>query len=146
MLDEAKLTPPQTRRTLKFDLKSSARSGDLVLRTRSLSVGYADEGKPLFSVDDLVLVRGECAAIIGPNGAGKTTFLKTILEQIPPYSGEAILGANLQIGYFAQAHEGLHADWILMDEIQAIRPKWLPGEIRDYLAKFLLPAMMCLKR
>ena len=137
MLDEAKLTPPQTRRTLKFDLKSSARSGDLVLRTRSLSVGYADEGKPLFSVDDLVLVRGECAAIIGPNGAGKTTFLKTILEQIPPYSGEAILGANLQIGYFAQAHEGLHADWILMDEIQAIRPKWLPGEIRDYLAKFL---------
>lgn len=137
MLDEAKLTPPQTRRTLKLDLKSSARSGDLVLRTRSLSVGYADEGKPLFSVDDLVLVRGECAAIIGPNGAGKTTFLKTILEQIPPYSGETILGASLQIGYFAQAHEGLHADWILMDEIQAMRPKWLPGEIRDYLAKFL---------
>ena len=137
MLDEAKLTPPQTRRKLKLDLKSSGRSGDLVLRTRSLSVGYADEGKPLFSVDDLVLVRGECAAIIGPNGAGKTTFLKTILEQIPPYSGETILSASLHIGYFAQAHEGLHADWTLMDEIQAMRPKWLPAEIRDYLARFL---------
>jgi ATP-binding cassette subfamily F protein 3 len=137
MLDEARLTPPQTRRTLKLDLRSSGRSGDLVLRTRSLEVGYADEGKPLFSVDDLVLVRGECAAIIGPNGAGKTTFLKTILEQIPPYSGETILGASLQIGYFAQAHEGLHADWTLMDEIQAMRPKWLPAEIRDYLARFL---------
>jgi ATP-binding cassette subfamily F protein 3 len=137
MLDEARLTPPQTRRTLKLDLRSSGRSGDLVLRTRSLEVGYADEGKPLFSVDDLVLVRGECAAIIGPNGAGKTTFLKTILEQIPPYSGETILGASLQIGYFAQAHEGLHADWSLMDEIQAMRPKWLPAEIRDYLARFL---------
>lgn len=137
MLDEARLTPPQTRRTLKLDLRSSGRSGDLVLRTRSLEVGYADEGKPLFGVDDLVLVRGECAAIIGPNGAGKTTFLKTILEQIPPYSGETILGASLQIGYFAQAHEGLHADWTLMDEIQAMRPKWLPAEIRDYLARFL---------
>ena len=137
MLDEARLTPPQTRRTLRIDLRSSGRSGDLVLRTRSLEVGYADEGKPLFSVDDLVLVRGECAAIIGPNGAGKTTFLKTILEQIPPYSGETILGASLQIGYFAQAHEGLHADWTLMDEIQAMRPKWLPAEIRDYLARFL---------
>jgi ATP-binding cassette subfamily F protein 3 len=137
MLDEARLTPPQTRRTLKLDLRSSGRSGDLVLRTRSLEVGYADEGKPLFSVDDLVLVRGECAAIIGPNGAGKTTFLKTILEQIPPYSGETILGASLQIGYFAQAHEGLHADWSLMDEIQAMRPKWLPAEIREYLARFL---------
>ncbi len=137
MLDEAKLTPPLTRRTLKINLKSSGRSGDLVLRTRSLSVGYADEGKPLFSVDDLVLVRGECAAIIGPNGAGKTTFLKTILEQIPPYSGETILGSSLQVGYFAQAHEGLHADWTLMDEIQAMQPRWLPAEIRDYLAKFL---------
>lgn len=137
MLDEAKLTPPQTHRNLRLNLGSANRSGDLVLRTRSLSVGYADEGRPLFSVDDLVLVRGECAAIIGPNGAGKTTFLKTILEQIPPYSGETILGSSLQIGYFAQAHEGLHADWTLMDEIQAMRPKWLPAEIRDYLARFL---------
>jgi len=137
MLDEARLTPPLTRRTLRLNLASSGRSGDLVLRTRGLSVGYADEGRPLFTVDDLTLVRGECAAIIGPNGAGKTTFLKTILEQIPPYAGETVLGASLQIGYFAQAHEGLHADWTLMDEIQAMRPKWLPAEIRDYLAKFL---------
>jgi len=137
LLSEARLTPPLQRRTLRMQLVSSGRSGDLVLRTRSLSVGYADEGKPLFEVDDLTLVRGECAAIIGPNGAGKTTFLKTILEQIPPYAGETVLGASLKVGYFAQAHEGLHPDWTLMDEIQAMMPKWLPGEIRDYLAKFL---------
>ena len=53
------------------------------------SVGYADEGRPLFHAPDLVLRRGECAAIIGPNGAGKTTFLKTLLDQVPPYAGEA---------------------------------------------------------
>lgn len=137
MLDEARLTPPMKKRTMHIQLASSGRSGDLVLRTHSLSVGYADEGKPLFTVDDLTLVRGECAAIIGPNGAGKTTFLKTILEQIPPYAGETVLGSSLQIGYFAQAHEGLHSDWTLMEEIQAVNPKWLPSEIRDYLAKFL---------
>lgn len=137
MLDEARLTPPMKRRAMHIQLASSGRSGDLVLRTRSLSVGYADEGKPLFSVDDLTLVRGECAAIIGPNGAGKTTFLKTILEQIPPYAGETLLGSSLQIGYFAQAHEGLHPEWTLMQEIQAVNPKWLPAEVRDYLAKFL---------
>jgi len=137
LLSEARLTPPLQRRALRLNLISSGRSGDLVLRTRSLSVGYADEGKPLFVVDDLTLIRGECAAIIGPNGAGKTTFLKTILEQIPPYAGETVLGASLKVGYFAQAHEGLHPDWTLMDEIQAIMPKWLPAEIRDYLAKFL---------
>jgi len=137
LLSEARLTPPLQRRALRLNLVSSGRSGDLVLRTRSLSVGYADEGKPLFGVDDLTLIRGECAAIIGPNGAGKTTFLKTILEQIPPYAGETVLGASLKVGYFAQAHEGLHPDWTLMDEIQAIMPKWLPAEIRDYLARFL---------
>ena len=137
MLHEARLTPPIERKTLRLHLVSSGRSGDLVLRTRGLSVGYADEGRPLFNVDDLTLIRGECAAIIGPNGAGKTTFLKTILEQIPPYAGETLLGASLKIGYFAQAHEGLRSDYTLMEEIQSHMPKWLPAEIRDYLAKFL---------
>ncbi|MBA4384559.1 MAG: ABC transporter ATP-binding protein [Anaerolinea sp.] len=137
MLDEARLTPPTQKRALHLNLKSADRSGDLVLRTRSLQVGYADEGKPLFEVPDLTLVRNECAAIIGPNGAGKTTFLKTLLEKIPPFAGEAVLGANLKIGYFAQAHEGLHAAWTLIEEIQGVVPKMLPGEVRDYLAKFL---------
>jgi ATP-binding cassette subfamily F protein 3 len=59
------------------------------------------------------------------------------LALIPPFEGEVTLGASLKIGYFAQAHEGLIADRILMDEIGAVRPQWLSSEIRDYLAKFL---------
>ena len=108
-----------------------------MLRTRTLGVGYADEGKPLFEVDDLTLVRGECAAIIGPNGAGKTTFLKTILEQIPPLSGETVLGSSLKIGYFAQAHEGLHRRLDPDSGNPGVMPRMLPAEVRDYLAKFL---------
>jgi ATP-binding cassette subfamily F protein 3 len=137
MLEEARITPPSEGRRLHLHLQPVARSGDLVLRTNQLSVGYADEGRPLFKAPDLILTRGECAAIIGPNGAGKTTFLKTLLEQIPAYSGECILGANLSIGYFAQAHEGLNPRNNLVDEIQAIAPQMRPGEVRDYLARFL---------
>lgn len=48
-----------------------------------------------------------------------------------------MLGASLKIGYFAQAHEGLIPERTLMDEISAVMPKWLPAQIRDYLAKFL---------
>ena len=125
--------PPQ----LKLHLKASARSGDLVVRTRRLEVGYQDEGRPLFSAPDLTLLRGECAGVIGPNGAGKTTFLKTLLGQIPPFSGDVVMGASLQVGYFAQAHEGLHNERTLMEEIDALAPNLRPGEIRDYLAKFL---------
>ncbi|MCC6146436.1 MAG: ABC-F family ATP-binding cassette domain-containing protein [Anaerolineaceae bacterium] len=137
MLEEARLTPPSTHRRLHIKLETEARSGDLVLRTTGLSVGYADEGKPLFQSPDIVFQRGECAAILGPNGAGKTTFLKTILAQTPPFAGEVELGANLKIGYFAQAHDGLHPEKTLMEEIEAAAPAMLPHQIRDYLARFL---------
>jgi ATP-binding cassette subfamily F protein 3 len=139
MLDEAMVVRPldMNARKLNLNLGQAARSGDLVLRTRDLVIGYQDDKQPLINVPDLLLKRGDCAALIGPNGAGKTTFLKTILEQIPPLSGETILGASLKIGYFAQAHEGLHLDWTLMQEIDHAAPNMLPADIRNYLARFL---------
>ncbi len=137
LLEEARLSPPRQPRRLQFQMQAVNRSGDLVIRTRGLAVGYHDEGRPLFDAPDLILRRGECAAIIGPNGAGKTTFLKTLLEQTPPFSGEVQLGASLKIGYFAQAHEGLNPAHTLMDAIAEVSPDWLPAQIRDYLARFL---------
>ena len=137
LLETARVTPPIQPRALRFRLTPALRSGDLVLRTSTLGVGYQDEKRVLFRVPDLTLRRGECAAIIGPNGAGKTTFLKTILGQIPPLEGETTLGAALQVGYFAQAHEGLRNERSLMQEIEAAAPHLRQSEIRDYLAKFL---------
>jgi len=78
--------------------------------------------------------------LIGPNGAGKTTFLKTILGQTEPLAGEVILGASLNVGYFAQAHEGLNPDHTLIEEIDSIMPNWLPGQIRDYLGRYFSAA------
>lgn len=120
---------------LHLNLKAAQRSGNIILRTRSIKIGYP--GKELFTADDIELRRLETAALIGPNGAGKTTFLKTILGQIPALEGEVELGASLDIGYFAQAHEGLNPNRTLMEEIESIAPHMLPGEIREYLAKFL---------
>jgi ATP-binding cassette subfamily F protein 3 len=136
-------SPVRTLPRLHLQLGSQKRSGDLVIRTRDLQVGYRDDplrgdpGKLLFSAPDIELRRRECAALIGPNGAGKTTFLRTILGQLEPLAGEVILGASLQIGYFAQAHEGLNPDNTVMDEIDSVMPNWLPGQIRDYLGKYL---------
>jgi ATP-binding cassette subfamily F protein 3 len=137
LLTEARLTPPMKNRQFKFKMASSGRSGELVLRTHDLEVGYHDDHEVLFKVPDLTLRRGECAAIIGPNGAGKTTFLKTILDQISPLTGQTELGASLHIGYFSQAHDGLHPELTLMEEIQSLAPRMLPAETRDYLARFL---------
>ena len=137
LLSESKVIKPTESRSMHLRLNTDLRSGDLVLRTTDLSIGYQDDKKVLFHVPDLTLLRGECASIIGPNGTGKSTFLKTILEKMPPLSGETRLGSNLKIGYFAQAHEDLDPEADLMDEINKTAPNMLPAQIRDYLAKYL---------
>jgi len=128
-------SPVRTLPKLHLNLRTGKRSGDLVIRTKDLQVGWPD--KFLFSAPDIELRRLGCAALIGPNGAGKTTFLKTALGQLEPLGGEVLLGASLQIGYFAQAHEGLNPENNVMDEIDLVVPTWLPGQIRDYLGKYL---------
>lgn len=137
LLADSRLTAPTANvRPIHLRFKLADRSGNLVLRTYDLQVGYEDEGKPLFTCPDLVLERRECVAVIGPNGAGKTTLLKTVLSQIPPFAGRVELGANLKVGYFAQAHEGLVAENTLMDEISSAAPNMLPAEARNYLARY----------
>ncbi len=135
------LRPPQRHMPdLHLHLRSTHRSGDLVIRTKDLQVGYPPEqGLPeklLFRAPNIELRRTDCAALIGPNGAGKSTFLKTILGSLAPLAGEVILGASLHVGYFAQAHEGLDPDKTVLDEILASSPM-LPHQGRDYLGKYL---------
>ena len=135
------LRPPQrVTPDLHLHLRSTNRSGDLVIRTKNLKVGYpAEYGLPekiLFSCPNIELRRLDCGALIGPNGAGKSTFLKTILGSLSPLAGEVILGASLHVGYFAQAHEGLDPAKTVLDEIIAVS-KMLPYQARDYLGKYL---------
>ena len=128
-------TPVVRPPVLTMHLKAARRSGDLVLRTRDLRVGYPS--KSLFQADDIMLQRGDCAALIGPNGAGKTTFLRTVLGELDPLAGEVRLGAGLKVGYFAQAHDGLHAENTVLDELMLHKKGITVAEARDYLAQYL---------
>ena len=146
LISESKVVRPTESRSMHLKLDTDLRSGDLVLRTKDVAIGYQDDKKVLFRVPDLTLLRGECAAIIGPNGTGKSTFLKTILGKMEPLSGESRLGANLKIGYFAQAHEDLDPEADMMDEISKAAPNMLPAQIRDYLAKYLFSGVDVFKK
>lgn len=140
MMSEARLIRPLSsisQRQMHIRLDPAHRSGNLVLKAENLQVGYQDEGKALFACPPLELLRKECAAIIGANGTGKTTFLKTILGLLPPLNGKVETGAQVKVGYFAQAHEDLHEEHTLLQEIEAAAPQMLPAQIRDYLARFL---------
>jgi ATP-binding cassette subfamily F protein 3 len=120
---------------LNIDLNVGHRSGNIILSTHEVTIGYP--GNLLLTTHDLELRRLECAAVIGPNGAGKTTLLKTILGMHPPLSGEVRLGASLNIGYFAQAHEDLVPQRTLVEEIESTGASMLLADIRHYLARFL---------
>jgi ATP-binding cassette subfamily F protein 3 len=134
LLRDDRALKPRTRRDMALRLGDVARSGDLVVRTRGLVVGYP--GKPLLRVPDLTLRRGEAAALIGGNGVGKSTLIKTLIGALEPLEGEVVPGAAVQIGYFAQAHELLNPNDTLIDAVTAVRPMQV-SEARAYLAKFL---------
>jgi ATP-binding cassette, subfamily F, member 3 len=122
--------PPQ----LNMRLQTNLRSGNLVLRSNQLEIGYP--GNLLFKADAIELTRGECAALIGPNGTGKSTFLRTLLAELKPLKGELRFGASLKVGYFAQAHDKLNPKRTVMETLLDYRN--IPiGQARNYLAQYL---------
>lgn len=145
-------SPVRTLPHLHLRLGTQKPSGNLVLRTKKLQVGFpADEsrGSPrklLFRAPDIELRRQDCAVLIGPNGAGKTTFLKTILGQLEPLAGNVIFEPGLHIGYFAQAHEGLSPLRTLIEEIESAVPNWSSEKIRNYLGKHFFSGDDALKK
>ncbi len=130
-----KLARPVEHKAMNLGLQTTLRSGDLVLATHNLVIGYPDD-EPLFSCPDLEIRRGNRVALLGPNGSGKTTFIKTILGQVEPKAGAIRFGAGVKTGYFAQTHASLNLEATVLDEILSV--KNLPvGEARNYLGQFL---------
>ena len=132
---------PQDFPEMHFEFNAVVDSGQLVLSTQKLVVGYVPAypgGEPnaLVQVADLELLRGDRVGLLGPNGAGKTTLLRTIIGELPPLSGQVYPGHNVRIGYYSQTHEGLNADRTIIDEIRQVSVLSEDGA-RSFLGRFL---------
>jgi ATP-binding cassette subfamily F protein 3 len=126
--------PAGPRADMALRLAPARRGGDVVLRTQALQIGHP--GSLRVAMPDVVLDRGQRVAIVGPNGAGKTTLLRTLLGELPVLGGEARLGGGTQVGYFAQAHDGLVADDTVLGTLVGQRGL-LAAPARSHLARFL---------
>jgi ATP-binding cassette subfamily F protein 3 len=141
--------PPQAA-TIHFSLAPAIQSGEAVLRAEGLVAGYpgtatsplhpssvrsASEGLRV-TLGDVEVRRGERVGLIGPNGSGKTTLLRTLVGELPAIEGRATLGHNVQVGYFAQAHDGLNARASVLDEVRRVSHLSEEGA-RTFLGRFL---------
>ena len=129
---------PDVDRSISMSSAVASRTGQLVLSTRDLKVGYieGDETTQLLTVPDLKLSRGSRTAVIGDNGTGKTTFIKTVLGDVPALDGSVVLGQSVKVGYYSQGLDALVDEQTVLESFLEI--KNMPFEqARFYLARFL---------
>ena len=122
--------------TLTVKFPPAPRSGDIVFKGKDLTVGYPE--KVVFRNADIEVRRGEKVALIGRNGEGKTTLMRVIMGELQPISGEAKIGYNVSIGYYAQNQEDiLDRNLTVWETLDNIAVGDVRNKLRDILAQFL---------
>ena len=132
-IERTRIERPKDAKRISLHIRMSAPPGKKVLSLHDLNIGF---DRPLFSVPDAIVYRGEKVAIIGPNGCGKTTLLKTLVGEHPPVAGSCELGHNVRYATFSQRQEGLHGRDTVLDAVLS-RASLTISEARGLLGRFL---------
>ena len=71
-----------------------------MFKTQGLEISFS--GQEIFKDVNVIINKKEKIGFIGRNGSGKSTFLKLILGQLEPDSGEIIIPKGYKIGHLEQ--------------------------------------------
>ena len=122
--------------TLNIKFPPAPRSGQIVAEVKE--VGKAFGAKRIFSDFTFTLERGQKIALVGRNGEGKTTMARMLLGELKQSEGTIKLGANVNIGYYAQNQDDLmDGEFTVFDTLDRVAVGDIRTRLRDILGAFL---------
>lgn len=100
--------------------------GSKIFECQYVSKAFDDRGKKNVILRDFYynFARFEKMGIVGNNGTGKSTFIKMLLGEVKPDSGQFDIGETVRFGYFSQEGLKFREDQKVIDVIT---------EIADYI-------------
>src|SRR5581483_2756329 len=121
---------------LRFAFPEPPRTGRRVAGLRGIHKAYG--ARTVYAGVDLEVERGERVALVGPNGAGKSTLLRILAGVLPFERGERVLGAGVDVHYFAQHQlDALDPGRTVLEEMEAVAPEAARTRLRTLLGAFL---------
>ena len=131
--------------SIHFRFPPAPHSGKIVVEAQDLGKAYAD--LQVFNHVDLLLTSGKKVAFVGRNGEGKSTMAKIIVGEIRDYTGTFRLGAQVQVGYYAQNQAAmLNGEKTVFQTIDDIATGDIRPKIRNILGSFLFDSEDCEKK
>ena len=122
--------------TLNIKFPPAPRSGQIVAEISEAGMSFGE--KHVFSGANFVIEKGDRIALVGRNGEGKTTLARMLIGQLTPTEGSIRLGANVNIGYYAQNQDDLmDGDFTVYDTLDRVAVGDIRTRLRDILGAFL---------
>ena len=121
---------------LNIKFPPAPRSGQIVAEIREAGMSFG--AKHVFSGADFVIGKGDKIALVGRNGEGKTTLAKMIVGLLAPTEGSIRIGANVNIGYYAQNQEDLmNGERTVYETLDRVAVGDVRTRLQDILGAFL---------
>ena len=131
-----RITVPRVMKKIHFNFRDPPRSGRVVIELTHVAKSYGQHG--VYRDLNIMLERGDRAAIVGVNGAGKTTLLRILAGVLPFERGERVLGLNVTTAYFAQYYvESLNPYNGIIEELRSVAPDEPEQRLRGLAGAFL---------